>query len=68
VRAFVEDDLTDNSGESYTDEDDPDNVDQSEDSSEDGSDFHSVKIDDQDLSEGYVTGNTEDDGEEVIWV
>jgi hypothetical protein len=30
--------------------------------------FHSVKIDDEDLSGGYVTGNTEDDGEEVIWV
>jgi hypothetical protein len=68
LRAFIEDDLTDNSGESYTDEDDPDYVDQSEDSSEDDSDFHSVKIDDQDLSEGYVTGNIEDDGEEVIWV
>jgi hypothetical protein len=43
-------------GESYTDDDDPDYVYQSEDFSEDDSDFHPVNIDDEDLSEGYVTG------------
>jgi hypothetical protein len=43
-------------GESYTDDDDPDYVYQSEDFSEDDSDFHPVNIADADLSEGYVTG------------
>jgi hypothetical protein len=40
---------------------------QSEDSSEDDSDFHPVNLEDEDLSEGYASGNTEDDGED-IWV